>query len=163
MMKISEVVARNAATEKAMADAIQTLEEALSDGAALREMERAEVYAEGLEAVRGILGKFIRRSTIDILAEDHGVSLRRYADDRHVRLIGIRERDGVRKIWEINVDKDEKSALISEGDDELMNISGKQNLDIEKTAIRGMLQILRQRSKRTVRKYKARKAAKEAK
>ena len=163
MMKISEVVARNAATEKAMADAIQTLEEALSDGAELHEMERAEVYAEGLEAVRGILGKFIRRSTIDILAEDHGVSLRRYADDRHVRLIGIRERDGVRKIWEINVDKDEKSALISEGDDELMNISGKQNLDIEKTAIRGMLQILRQRSKRTVRKYKARKAAKEAK
>ena len=162
-MKISEVVARNAATEKAMADAIQTLEEALSDAAGLHEMEREEVYAEGLGAVLGILGKFIRRSAIDILAEDHGVSLRRYADDRHVRLIGIRERDGVRKIWEINVDNDEKSALISEGDDELMNISGKQNLDIEKTAIRGMLQILRQRSKRTVRKYKARKAAKEAK
>ena len=162
-MKISEVVARNAATEKAMADAIQILEDALSDAADLHEMERAEVYAERLGAVRGILGKFIRRSAIDILAEDHGVSLRRYADDRHVRLIGIRERDGVRKIWEIDVDKDEKSALISEGDDELMNISGKQNLDIEKTAIRGMLQILRQRSKRTVRKYKARKAAKEAK
>ena len=163
MMKISEVVARNAATEKAMADAIQTLEDALSDGAELHEMERSEVYAEGLGAVLGILGKFIRRSAIDILAEDHGVSLRRYADDRHVRLIGIRERDGVRKIWEINVDKDEKSALISEGDDELMNISGKQNRDIEMTAIRGMLQILSERRKRTVRKYKARKAAKEAK
>ena len=162
-MKISEVVARNAATEKAMADAIQTLEEALSDAAELHEMERAEVYAEGLEAVRGILGKFIRRSTIDILAEDHGVSLRRYADDRHVRLIGIRERDGVRKIWEINVDKGEKFAKIIEGDDTLMSISGKQNRDIEMTAIRGMLQIIRERRKRTVRKYKARKAAKEAK
>ena len=162
-MKISEVVARNAATEKAMADAIQTLEEALSDGAELHEMERAEVYAEGLGAVLGILGKFIRRSAIDILAEDHGVSLRRYADDRHVRLIGIRERDGVRTIWEINVDKEEKFAKIIEGDDTLMSISGKQNLDIEKTAIRGMLQIIRERRKRTVRKYKARKAAKEAK
>ena len=162
-MKISEVVARNAATEKAMADAIQTLEEALSDAAELHEMERAEVYAEGLETVRGILGKFIRRSAIDILAEDHGVSLRRYADDRHVRLIGIRERDGVRKIWEINVDKGEKSAKILEGDDTLMSISGKQNRDIEMTAIRGMLQILSERRKRTVRKYKARKAAKEAK
>ena len=162
-MKIREVVARNAATEKAMADAIQTLEEALSDAAGLPEMERAEVYEEGLEAVRGILGKFIRRSTIDILAEDHGVSLRRYADDRHVRLIGIRERDGVRKIWEIDVDKGEKFAKIIEGDDTLMSISGKQNLDIEKTAIRGMLQILRERRKRTVRKYKARKASKEAK
>ena len=162
-MKISEVVARNAATEKAMADAIQTLEEALSDAAELHEMERAEVYAEGLEAVRGILGKFIMRSAIDILAEDHGVSLRRYADDRHVRLIGIRERDGVRTIWEINVDKEEKFAKIIEGDDTLMSISGKQNLDIEKTAIRGMLQIIRERRKRTVRKYKARKAAKEAK
>ena len=161
-MKISEVVARNAATEKAMADAIQTLEEALSDGAELHEMERAEVYAERLEAVRGILGAFIRRSTIDILAEDHGVSLRRYADDRHVRLIGIRERDGVRTIWEIDVDKGEKFAKIIEGDDTLMSISGKQNRDIEMTAIRGMLQILRERRKRTVRKYKARKAAKEA-
>ena len=162
-MKISEVVARNAATEKAMADAIQTLEEALSDGAELHEMERAEVYEERLEAVRGILGKFIRRSMIDILAEDHGVSLRRYADDRHVRLIGIRERDGVRTIWEINVDKAEKSAKIIEGDDTLMSISGKQNRDIEMTAIRGMLQIIRERRKRTVRKYKARKAEREAK
>ena len=162
-MKIREVVARNAATEKAMADAIQTLEEALSDAAELHEMERAEVYAEGLETVRGILGASIRRSTIDILAEDHGVSLRRYADDRHVRLIGVRERGGVRTIWEIDVDKGEKFAKIIEGDDTLMSISGKQNRDIEMTAISGMLQILRERRKRTVRKYKARKAAKEAK
>ena len=162
-MKIREVVARNAATEKAMADAIQILEETLSDAAGLPEMERAEVYAEGLEAVRGFLGAFIRRSTIDILAEDHGVSLRRYADDRHVRLIGVRERDGVRKIWEIDVDKGEKLAKIAEGDDTLMSISGKQNRDIEMTAIRGMLQIILERRKRTVRKYKARKAAKEAK
>ena len=163
IMKISEVVARNAAAEKAMADAIQTLEEALSDGAELHEVERAEVYEDRLEAVRGILGKFIRRSTIDILAEEHGVSLRRYADDRHVRLIGIRERDGVRTIWEIDVDKGEKFAKIIEGADTLMSISGKQNRDIEMTAILGMLQIIRARRKRTVRKYKARKAAKEAK
>ena len=162
-MKMSEVVARNAATEKAMADAIQILEDALSDGAELHEMERAEFYEERLGAVRGILGKFIRRSTIDILAEDHGVLLRRYADDLHVRLIGVRERDGVRTIWEIDVDKGEKFAKIIEGDDTLMSISGKQNRDIEMTAIRGMLQILRERRKRTVRKYKARKAAKEAK
>ena len=162
-MKISEVVARNAATEKAMADAIQILEDALSDAAGIHEMERAEVYAERLGAVRGILGAFIRRSTIDILAEDHGVLLRRYADDLHVRLIGVRERDGVRKIWEIDVDKGEKFAKIIEGDDELMSISGKQNRDIEMTAIRGMLQILRERRKRTVRKYKDRKAAKEVK
>lgn len=162
-MKISEVVARNAATEKAMADAIQTLEEALSDGAELQEFMKADIYENRLVDVREILGKFIRRSTIDILAEDHGVSLRRYADDRHVRLIGIRERDGVRTIWEIDVDKGEKFAKIIEGDDTLMSISGKQNRDIEMTAILGMLQILRERRKRTVRKYKARKAAKEAK
>lgn len=73
---MSEVAARNAAAEKAMADAIQTLEEALSDAAGLPEMERAEVYAERLGAVRGIIGEFIRRSMIGILAEDHGVSLR---------------------------------------------------------------------------------------
>ena len=163
IMTIREVVARNAATEKAMADAIQILEDALSDAAGIHEMERAEVYAERLGAVRGILGAFIRRSIFDILAEDHGVSLRRYADDRHVRLIGIRERDGVRTIWEIDVDKGEKFAKIIEGDDTLMSISGKQNRDIEMTAIRGMLQILIERRKRTVRKYKARKAAKEAK
>ena len=163
IMTIREVVARNAATEKAMADAIQILEEALSDAAELHEMERAEVYAEGLEAVRGILGKFIRRSTIDIMAEDHGVSLRRYADDRHVRLIGVREHAGVRTIWEIDVDKVEKSALISEGDDALMSISGNKNIDIEQTAIRGMLQILRERRRCSHRERKARKAAREAK
>ena len=163
MMKISEVVARNAATEKAMADAIQTLEEALSDGAELHEMERADVYEDRLEAVRVILGSFIRRSIFDILAEDHGVSLRRYAGDRLVRLIGVREHAGVRTIWEIDVDKVEKFAKILEGDDTLMRISGRKNIDIEQTAIRGLLQILSERRKRTVRKYKARKASKEAK
>lgn len=55
IMKMSEVAARNAAAEKAMADAIQTLEEALSDAAGLPEMERAAVYAERLGAVRVIL------------------------------------------------------------------------------------------------------------
>ena len=54
-MKISEVVARNAATEKAMADAIQILEEALSDAAELHEMERAEVYSERIEDVLNLL------------------------------------------------------------------------------------------------------------
>lgn len=163
IMKISEVVARNAATEKAMADAIQILEEALSDAAGLQEFMKADVYAERLGAVRGILGSFIRRSLFDILAEDHGVSLIRYADDRHVRLIGVRERGGVRKIWEIDVDKVEKSALISEGDDALMSISGNKNIDIEQTAIRGMLQILRERRRCSHRERKARKAEKEAK
>ena len=55
MMKISEVVARNAATEKAMADAIQILEEALSDAAELHEMERAEVYAVKFRDVLNLL------------------------------------------------------------------------------------------------------------
>ena len=163
IMTISEVVARNAATEKAMADAIQILEDALSDADGLQEFLKADVYAERLGAVRGILGAFIRRSIFDILEDEHGILLSRYADDRHVRLIGVREHAGVRTIWEINVDKGEKFAKIIEGDDTLMSISGKQNRDIEMTAIRGMLQILRERRKRTVRKYKARKAAKEAK
>lgn len=163
MMKMSEQAARNAAAEKAMADAIQILEETLSNAAGLPEFMKALVYAERLGAVRGILGKFIRRSTIDILAEDHGVSLRRYADDRHVRLIGVREHAGVRTIWEIDVDKVEKSALISEGDDALMSISGNKNIDIEQTAIRGMLQILRERRRCSHRERKARKAAREAK
>lgn len=162
-MKIREVVARNAAAEKAMADAIQILEEALSDADGLQEFMKADVYAERLGAVRGILGAFIRRSPFDILADEHGVSLRRYADDRHVRLIGVREHAGVRTIWEIDVDKVEKFAKIIEGDDTLMSISGKKNMDIEKTAIRGMLQILRDRRRCSHRERKARKAAKEAK
>ena len=55
IMTIREVVARNAATEKAMADAIQILEETLSDAAGLPEMERAAVYEERLGAVLVIL------------------------------------------------------------------------------------------------------------
>lgn len=163
IMKMSEQAARNAAAEKAMADAIQTLEATLSDASGLPEFLKETVYAEGLGAVRGILGAFIRRSLFDILAEDHGVSLSRYADNRHVRLIGVRERAGLRTIWEIDVDKGEKFAKIIEGDDTLMSISGKQNRDIEQTAICGMLQILRERRRRSSLKRKARKAAKEAK
>ena len=55
IMTIREVVARNAATEKAMADAIQILEEALSDAAELHEMERAEVYAVKFRDVLNLL------------------------------------------------------------------------------------------------------------
>lgn len=163
IMKISEVVARNAAAEKAMADAIQTLEEALSDADGLQEFMKADVYAERFGAVRRILGQFGKISPLGVLADEHGVSLRRYADDRHVRLIGVREHAGVRTIWEIDVDKVEKSALISEGDDALMSISGKKNIDIEQTAIRGMLQILRERRRCSHHERNARKAAKEAK
>ena len=162
IMTISEVVARNAATEKAMADAIQILEETLSDGAELQEFMKADIYENRLGAVRGILGAFIRRSPFDILEDEHGILLSRYADDRHVRLIGVREHAGVRTIWEIDVDKVEKSAKISEGDDTLMIISGNKNRDIEQTAIRGMLQILRERRRCSHRERKARKAAKEA-
>ena len=162
-MTIREVVARNAATEKAMADAIQILEDALSDAAGIHEMERAEVYAERLGAVRGILGAFIRRSIFDILAEDHGVSLRRYAGDRLVRLIGVRAHAGVRTIWESDVAQVATAALIYEGDDPLMRLSGRKNIDIEQTAIRGLLQILRDRRRCSHRERKARKAAREAK
>ena len=160
---MSEVAARNAAAEKAMADAIQVLEEALSDAAGLPEKERAGIYADRFGAVRGILGEFIRISPLAVLAEKHGLALRRYADDRHVRLIGVREHGGCRKIWEIDVDKVEKSALISEGDDALMSISGHRNRDIEQTAIRGMIQILNERLRCSSHERNARKAEKEAK
>lgn len=160
---MSEVAARNAAAEKAMADAIQVLEEALSDAAGLPEMERAAVYAERLGDVRGILGDFIKISPFGVLSSKHGITLRRYADDRHVRLIGVREHAGVRKIWEIDVDKVEHSALITEGDDALMSIDGHRNRDVEKTAIRGMIQILNERLRCSSHERNARKAEKEAK
>ena len=55
IMTIREVVARNAAAEKAMADAIQILEETLSNAAWLHEMERAEVYAVKFRDVLNLL------------------------------------------------------------------------------------------------------------
>ncbi len=61
------------------------------------------------------------------------------------------------------MDKAEKSAKIIEGDDTLMSISGKKNRDIEQTAIRGMLQILRERCRCSHHERRARNAAKEAK
>ena len=162
-IKINEMFARNAAMEKAMADAIQILEKTLSDAAGLQELMKAAVYEERLGAVREILGQFGKISPLGVLAEEFGVSLCRYADDRHVRLIGVHEYAGVRTIWEIDVDKVEKSAKISEGDDTLMIIRGKKNRDIEKTAIRGMIQILSDRRRCSHHERNARKAAKEAK
>ena len=157
-----DLAARNAAAEKAMGDAIQVLEGAIELGAGLSEEDRRVLYAARFGVVRQILREFIRRSPVAILAQNHGVHLRRYADDSRVRLIGVREFGGVKKIWEIDVDKVEHGARIAEGDDVLMSVAGHKNRDVEQTAIRGMLQILNERIRCSSHERSARKAAKTA-
>lgn len=166
-MKIREVVARNAATEKAMADAIQILEEALSDGAELHEMERAEVYAERLGAVRGILGQFVKISPLGVLAEEFGLKLKRYASDDEIRLIGVRvshiNEQEVRKIWEIMISRRDRSAEIVCNGEIVMYLRGSTSVGsarIEKCAVSSLLRILNEKKRCALHRSRARREAK---
>ena len=106
------------------------------------------------------LREFVRRSPVEILADEYGLHLRRYADNLRVRLLGVREWNGSRKIWEIDVDKVHHNAVIIEGGESLMSITGSKSNDVEQTAIKGLLCILKERlrcshSQRKIRKAKA--------
>ena len=166
-MKISEVVARNAATEKAMADAIQILEETLSDAAGLPEMERAEFYAERLGAVRGILWQFGKISPLGVLAEEFGLKLKRYASDDEIRLIGVRvshiNEQEVRKIWEIMISRRDRSAEIVCNGEIVMYLRGSTSVGparIEKCAVSSRLRILNEKKRCALHRSRARKEAK---
>ena len=166
-MKISEVVARNAAAEKAMADAIQILEEALSDAAELPEMERAEVYAERLGAVRRFLGQFVKISPLGVLAEEFGLKLKRYASDDEIRLIGVRvshiNEQEVRKIWEIMISRRDRSAEIVCNGEIVMYLRGSTSVGsarIEKCAVSSLLRILNEKKRCALHRSRAAKEAK---
>lgn len=167
IMTIREVVARNAATEKAMADAIQILEEALSDAAELPEMERAEVYEERLGAVRGFLGQFVKISPLGVLAEEFGLKLKRYASDDEIRLIGVRvshiNEQEVRKIWEIMISRRDRSAEIVCNGEIVMYLRGSTSVGsarIEKCAVSSLLRIFNEKKRCALHRSRARKEAK---
>ena len=167
IMTIREVVARNAATEKAMADTIQILEEALSDAAWLHEFTKADVYAERLGAVRGILGQFVKISPLGVLAEEFGLKLKRYASDDEIRLIGVRvshiNEQEVRKIWEIMISRRDRSAEIVCNGEIVMYLRGSTSVGsarIEKCAVSSLLRILNEKTRCAHHRSRAGKEAK---
>ena len=153
---------KNERAKKALVDAIENLEITLNLVKSCKdEDDLADFIAERMKMVYNLhLRDFVRRYPVEILADEYGLHLRRYASDLCVRLIGVREWNGARKIWEIDVDKVHHNAVIIEGGESLMSITGSKSNDVEQTAIKGLLCILKERlrcshSQRKIRKAKA--------
>ena len=161
-MNDEDLKTKNERAKKALVDAIYNLELILKLVKSFKDKyDCADFIAERMKMVYNMhLREFVRRSPVEILADEYGLHLRRYASDLCVRLIGVREWDGSRKIWEIDVDKVHHNAVIIEGGESLMSITGSKSNDVEQTAIKGLLCILKERrrcshSQRKIRKAKA--------
>lgn len=161
-MNDEDLKTKNERAKKALVDAIENLELTLKLVKSCEDNDdRADFIAERMKMVYNMhLRDFVRRSPVEILADEYGLHLRRYADNLRVRLLGVREWNGSRKIWEIDVDKVHHNAVIIEGGESLMSITGSKSNDVEQTAIKGLLCILKERlrcshSQRKIRKAKA--------
>lgn len=161
-MNDEDLKTKNDLAKKALLDAIKDLKLTLKlVNTRCKDDMCADFIAERMKMVYNKhLRDFVRRSPVEILAEEYGIHLRRYADNLRVRLLGVREWNGSRKIWEIDVDKVHHNAVIIEGGESLMSITGSKSNDVEQTAIKGLLCILKERrrcshSQRKIRKAKA--------
>lgn len=161
-MNDEDLKTKNDLAKKALLDAIKDLKLTLKlVNTRCKDDMCADFIAERMKMVYNKhLRDFVRRSPVEILAEEYGLNLRRYADNLRVRLLGVREWNGSRKIWEIDVDKVHHNAVIIEGGESLMSITGSKSNDVEQTAIKGLLCILKERrrcshSQRKIRKAKA--------
>lgn len=160
-MNDEDLKTKNERAEKALVGAIEKLKLTLKLVKLCKdEDDRSDFIDERLKMVYNMhLREFVRRSPVEILADEYGLHLRRYADNLRVRLLGVREWNGSRKIWEIDVDKVHHNAVIIEGGESLMSITGSKSNDVEQTAIKGLLCILKERlrcshSQRKIRKAK---------
>lgn len=160
-MNDEDLKTKNEMAEKALVGAIDKLNLTLKLVKLCKdEDDLSDFIAERMKMVYNMhLRDFVRRSPVEILADEYGLHLRRYADNLRVRLLGVREWNGSRKIWEIDVDKVHHNAVIIEGGESLMSITGSKSNDVEQTAIKGLLCILKERlrcshSQRKIRKAK---------
>lgn len=160
-MNDEDLKTKNDLAKKALLDAIKDLKLTLKlVNTRCKDDMCADFIADRLKtAYTCILRDFVRRSPVEILADEYGLHLRRYADNLRVRLLGVREWNGSRKIWEIDVDKVHHNAVIIEGGESLMSITGSKSNDVEQTAIKGLICILKERlrcshSQRKIRKAK---------
>ena len=160
-MNDEDLKTKNERAKKALVDAIEKLNLTLKLVKSCEDKDDcADFIAERMKMVYNMhLRDFVRRSPVEILADEYGLHLRRYADNLRVRILGVREWNGSRKIWEIDVDKVHHNAVIIEGGESLMSITGSKSNDVEKTAIKGLLCILKERlrcshSQRKIRKAK---------
>ena len=146
-MNDEDLKTKNERAKKALVGAIENLELTLKLVKLCKdEDDLADFIAERMKMVYNMhLRDFVRRSPVEILADEYGLHLRRYADNLRVRLLGVREWNGSRKIWEIDVDKVHHNAVIIEGGESLMSITGSKSNDVEQTAIKGLLCILKER------------------
>ena len=145
-MNDEDLKAKNKRAENALLGAIDKLHFTMELANRCCADKRADLIAERMMMIyRKDFRCLFHRSPVEILADEYGLHLSRYADNLRVRLLGVREWNGSRKIWEIDVDKVHHNAVIIEGGESLMSITGSKSNDVEQTAIKGLLCILKER------------------
>ena len=126
----------------------------------------ADMVRAALSAGAAMLdGTAPKRKPFDILAEDFGLKLQRFAADKHIRVIGVRTIGEKRSVWEIRVELEARQACVQMDNDPVITIYGETGIStsmLERIAVRSVLALLveKKRCSRAERRRRA-KARKE--
>lgn len=127
----------------------------------------ADMVRAALNAGAAMLdGTAPKRKPFDILEEDFGLQLVRFASDRQVRVLGVRTNGcGQKSIWDVRVEREAGQACVQKDDESVITIYGDNGISpslLERIAVRSVLTLLveKRRCTRTERRRRA-KAKKE--
>ena len=94
------------------------------------------------------------RTAHQVLAEEFGLEMKRFAADEEMRHVGVRvshdNDEEVRKIWEVIVDRKAKNADVFAGGSFLFSVNGSPHVGaclVEKFAVRCLLKFLREKKR----------------
>ena len=86
-----------------------------------------------------------KRKPFDILAEDFGLKLQRFAADKHIRVIGVQTIGGKRSVWDVRVERADRQACVQKDNEPVITIYGETGISpslLEKIAVRSVLALL---------------------
>lgn len=95
-----------------------------------------------------------RRTPLDILAEDFGLKMQRFAADKQVRVIGVRTSgaDASRHIVETRVERQAGQACVLMDDEHVLTVYGDKGVRpalLERVAMNGLLTLLKDHKRHT--------------
>lgn len=115
----------------------------------------AEDVRAALNAGAAMLdGTAPRRTPLDILAEDFGLKMQRFAGDKQVRVMGVRTcgADASRHIVETRVERQAGQACVQMDDEPLLTVyadKGVRPALLERVAMHGLLTVLKDHKRHT--------------
>ena len=86
-----------------------------------------------------------KRKPYDILAEDFGLKLQRFAADKHIRVIGVQTIGEKRSVWEVRVERASGRACVKKDDEPVLTLYGEKGISpslLGMIAVRSVLALL---------------------